>query len=178
MHRALQNGCGRSAERDRAEHECDREKDNAGWGKTRTTRWPLIKPITRIAGTVRPMVEETAPRHRLMARCNWLSSAARSVLIASGVSTMRAISTPPMAGGAFSTAIPWSTSFANCSANSTIGNIVTMSRRVCRPTFPSDGRHACGGCPSARWQPRQAVRRRRSDCEWSGQLGTRRGEES
>ena len=30
MHRALQNGCGRSAERDRAEHECDREKDNAG----------------------------------------------------------------------------------------------------------------------------------------------------
>jgi hypothetical protein len=31
MHRTLQNGCGRSAARDRAEHESDREKDNVGW---------------------------------------------------------------------------------------------------------------------------------------------------
>ena len=26
-----------------------------------TTGWPVINPITRIAGTVRPMVEDTAP---------------------------------------------------------------------------------------------------------------------
>ena len=38
MHRALQNGCGRSAERDRAEHQCDREKDNTGWGETKHNR--------------------------------------------------------------------------------------------------------------------------------------------
>jgi hypothetical protein len=38
MHRALQNGCGRSAERDRAEHECDREKDNARRGETEDNR--------------------------------------------------------------------------------------------------------------------------------------------
>jgi hypothetical protein len=102
-----------------------------------TTGWPVIKPIIRMAGTVRPMVEEAAPRHRLTARCNWLSSAeARS--LPQDVNTIRAINTPPMAGGAFSRAIPWSTSFASCLANSTIGNIVTMSSTMCRPTFPSD----------------------------------------
>jgi hypothetical protein len=34
-----------------------------------------------------------------------------------------------MAGGAFRTAIPWSISFAYCSAHSTTGKIMTMSRR-------------------------------------------------
>jgi hypothetical protein len=38
MHRALQNRCRRAAESDRAQHQRDREKDNAGWRETKHNR--------------------------------------------------------------------------------------------------------------------------------------------
>ena len=50
MHRALQNGCGRSAECDRAEHECNCEKDNAGWGETKHDRLTGNQPDHKDSG--------------------------------------------------------------------------------------------------------------------------------
>ena len=70
MDRALQNGCGRSAERDRTEHECDREKDNAGWGETKDNRLAGNQADYKDSGNCEANGRGYRARHKLTARCN------------------------------------------------------------------------------------------------------------
>ena len=74
-----------------------------------------------------------------MARCSWLSRAARRALTPSGASTISAMSMPPSAAGASRTATPRSTSLASDFARSTIGSIVTTRTSACRVTSVGRG---------------------------------------
>ena len=101
-----------------------------------TTRWPEISPMASTAGTVRPTVEVTAPRHRLIARWSWSRRIALTALMPSGVNTMAAMMTPPSAEGAPSALMPWSRIAARLFDRSTIGSRLTRSRPAWRRIAP------------------------------------------
>jgi len=67
---------------------------------------PVIKLIVSTAGIVNPMVAKTEPSRMLTERCNWLRTAARTALIASGARIRIATKKPLNTGGAFRARVP------------------------------------------------------------------------
>ena len=67
---------------------------------------PVIMPIARTAGTVKPIVESADPRQILIDRYSRFDSAAEKALRPSGVRTRTAISTPPSVSGRPKSSMP------------------------------------------------------------------------